>query len=45
MLYPDGCGHYAARRRLDNEPLGLPEEDLDAYTKLALQRAEAGYTY
>ena len=45
VLYPDGCGHYAARRPLDNEPLGLPEEDLDAYTKIALERAEAGYKY
>lgn len=45
MFYPDGCGHYAARRPLDNEALGLPEEALDAFTKIALERAEAGYTY
>lgn len=45
VLYPDGCGHFEARRRLDNEPLGLPEEDLDAFTKIALGRAEEGYTY
>lgn len=41
-FYPDQSGNFAATRGLDNDKLGLPEEDIDEYTKLAIQWAEDG---
>ncbi|KAJ7580610.1 hypothetical protein C8J56DRAFT_1029737 [Mycena floridula] len=37
-FFPDGCGNYEAK--LHNELLGLPKEDLDEFTKIAMKRAE-----
>ncbi|KAL8760294.1 MAG: hypothetical protein Q9184_003389 [Pyrenodesmia sp. 2 TL-2023] len=41
-FYPDESGNFAATRGLDNDKLGLPKEDLDEYTKLAIQWATDG---
>jgi NmrA-like family len=40
-FYPDGSGNYESRRTLDNDILGLPKEDLDEYTKIAIDMAAA----
>lgn len=39
IFYPDGCGNVDSKG-LANEVLGLPCEDLDEATKLAIQRAQ-----
>lgn len=39
MFYPDGKGLWTD---LDNEKLGLPKEDLDKATKVAVHYAESG---
>ncbi|KAJ7749852.1 putative isoflavone reductase family protein [Mycena maculata] len=39
-FYPDGCGNYEARHGLHNEILRLPKEDLDEFTRIAVDRAE-----
>jgi hypothetical protein len=39
-FYPDKCGNYEERKGLHNDLLGLPKEDMDEYTKIAVQRAE-----
>ena len=36
-FFPDGGGNYETARGLSNEILGLPEEDLDEYTKIAYE--------
>ena len=36
-FYPDGGGNYQVTRGLANVVLGLPEEDLDEYTKIAYE--------
>jgi hypothetical protein len=41
VFYPDGCGSY--EKKLNNEALGLPKEDLDEYTKKGIELAESGY--
>ena len=41
-FYPDQSGSHEDRGLLDNEVLGLPEEDLDEYTREAVRLAEAG---
>ncbi|EXJ87981.1 hypothetical protein A1O1_04908 [Capronia coronata CBS 617.96] len=41
-FYPDGCGNYEARKGLHNDLLGLPKEDLDECTKVAVVIAENG---
>jgi hypothetical protein len=41
-FYPDGCGNFEARHGLHNKLLGLPKEDLDEKTKIAIQLAEEG---
>lgn len=41
VFYPDGCGSY--EKKLDNEKLNLPKEDLDEYTKKGIELAESGY--
>ncbi|KAJ7600387.1 hypothetical protein C8J56DRAFT_1038001 [Mycena floridula] len=40
VFYPDGCGNYEDRHGLHNDILGLPKEDLDAFTRTAVERAE-----
>ena len=37
VFYQDGSGDFEASRGLQNEVLGLPKDDLDEYTKIALQ--------
>ena len=37
VFYQDGSGDFEASRGLQNEVLGLPDDDLDEYTKIALQ--------
>jgi hypothetical protein len=39
-FYPDGSGNYEAKHGLDNDILGLPKEDLDEFTKLAVKMAD-----
>ena len=38
-FYKDGSGEFEASRGLLNDVLGLPKEDLDEFTKLALERS------
>ena len=40
VFYPDGSGDMTVGHELQNDVLGLPEEDLDEYTKLALERSK-----
>lgn len=40
MFFPDGSGNYEAKKGLHNDILGLPKEDFDEYTKIAVQMAE-----
>lgn len=42
MFYPDQCGNYEDTRGLHNDLLGLPKEDLDEFTKIAVDRALHG---
>ena len=37
VFYQDGSGDFEASRGLHNDVLGLPKDDLDEYTKIALQ--------
>ena len=39
----DNPAKYGATKELDDEKLGLPEEDLDSWTKVALNMAKDGY--
>lgn len=39
-FYPDGSGDFETSKGLHNDILGLPKEDIDEYTKIALQMAE-----
>ncbi|KAI9777630.1 MAG: hypothetical protein M1839_008684 [Geoglossum umbratile] len=43
MFFPDLAGNFGATKGLDNDKLGLPEEDLDEFTKAAVRLAESGY--
>ncbi|KAI0843634.1 NAD(P)-binding protein [Hypoxylon sp. FL0890] len=45
LWFKDGSGNYEARHGLANDILGLPKEDLDEATKLAIDRAEKGLKY
>ncbi|KAK9426343.1 putative CipA protein [Seiridium unicorne] len=45
VFYPDGSGNYEASRGLENDVLGLAKEDIDEFTKLAIQRVESGARY
>ncbi|KAK8086839.1 hypothetical protein PG994_001813 [Apiospora phragmitis] len=45
IFFPDGSGNFEARRGLDNDALGLPREDLDEWTQVAIKNAEAGIKY
>jgi hypothetical protein len=40
VFFPDGSGDYETTKGLHNDILGLPKEDLDEYTKIAVQMAE-----
>lgn len=40
VFYPDGSGNYSSRVPLHNELLGLPKEDLDERTAVAVKMAE-----
>ncbi len=40
VFYPDGSGDFETSKGLQNNILGLPKEDIDEYTKVALQMAE-----
>jgi hypothetical protein len=40
LFYPDMSGNYEATKGLHNDILGLPKEDLDEYTKIAVEMAE-----
>ncbi|KAI1388540.1 NAD(P)-binding protein [Hypoxylon trugodes] len=44
-FYKDGCGNFEARRGISNDALGLPKEDLDEATKVAVDRNEKGLKY
>lgn len=40
VFYRDGGGDFETSRGLQNGVLGLPEEDMDEYTKIAVQKAQ-----
>lgn len=40
VFFPDGAADYSSK--LHNKELGLPEENLDEYTKIAIEMAEKG---
>lgn len=40
VFYPDDSGNVEKTRGLHNDLLGLPKENLDEYTKIAIQRAK-----
>ncbi|KAL2192575.1 hypothetical protein P885DRAFT_47330 [Corynascus similis CBS 632.67] len=42
MFFPNGDGDYQSRRALHNDVLGLPVEDLDAATRVAVRMGENG---
>ncbi|KAL9095966.1 MAG: hypothetical protein Q9165_001964 [Trypethelium subeluteriae] len=42
MFFPTGDGDYQSRRGLHNDLLGLPVEDLDEYTAIAVRMGENG---
>jgi len=37
VFYPDGSGNHEAKHGLHNDVLGLPKEDFDEATKLAIK--------
>ena len=41
-FFPESNGNFGAIRGLHNNVLGLPEEDLDEFTKIAVQMSEKG---
>ncbi|KAK4460635.1 NAD(P)-binding protein [Cladorrhinum samala] len=43
-FFKDGGGNFAATRGLDNEEIGLAEEDLDEAVKRAVELVESGWT-
>ena len=42
MFFHNGDGDYESRRGLDNETLGLPAEELDEYTAIAVRMGLSG---
>jgi hypothetical protein len=42
VFYPDESGDFEKRHGLQNELLGLPKEDIDESTKVAIKMAEQG---
>ncbi|KAI1139882.1 NAD(P)-binding protein [Hypoxylon sp. FL0543] len=45
LWFKDGSANFEARHGLANDILGLPKEDLDEATRLAIDRAEKGLKY
>jgi hypothetical protein len=43
LFYPDEPGDYEKVLGSDNEKLGLPKEDIDEFTKIAIQMHEGNY--
>ena len=43
VFYPDGCGNFEHKGTV-NKALGLPEEDLDEATRVALERSKAAHS-
>lgn len=43
VFYPDGSGDYESSKGLDNEGLGLPQEDLDEATKRTVEMVNGGW--
>ncbi|KAI4253651.1 MAG: hypothetical protein L6R42_007502 [Xanthoria sp. 1 TBL-2021] len=41
-FFPDGSGNHSVTKGLDNEKLGLPKEDLDEFTEVAVKQALDG---
>lgn len=44
MFFPDQAGYFEAVRGLDNDKIGLPKENLDDFTKVALGLVESHYS-
>jgi uncharacterized protein YbjT (DUF2867 family) len=44
IFRPTGDGDFESTRGLANEVLGLPKEDLDKHTKIAVEMVESGWT-
>ncbi|KAH7396731.1 hypothetical protein DE146DRAFT_47752 [Phaeosphaeria sp. MPI-PUGE-AT-0046c] len=42
-FFPESSGNYKATRGLSNDTLGLPQEDLDAATKEAVELVKSGW--
>ena len=40
VFYPDGSGDYETSKGLHNDLLGLPKENMDEFTKIALKMSE-----
>ena len=45
VFYPDGSGNYEASVGLHNDLLGLPKEDLDEYTRIAIERSKTALQF
>lgn len=43
IFYQDGSGNYEAKKALHNKLLGLPKEDLDEFTAVAVEMAKADF--
>lgn len=43
IFYQDGSGNYEAKEVLHNDLLGLPKEDLDEFTAVAVEMAKADF--
>ncbi|KAI4114046.1 MAG: hypothetical protein LQ338_008069, partial [Usnochroma carphineum] len=44
IFFPDGCGDFERSKGTLNSMLGLPEEDIDEATKVAIERQKAQAT-
>ena len=42
IFFPDGCGDFEHNKGTLNEMLGLPQNDIDEATKVAIERQKAG---
>ena len=40
VFYQDGSGEFEASKGLQNDVLGLPKEDMDEHTKIAVQMVQ-----
>jgi hypothetical protein len=40
LFFPDGCGDFEHNKRTLNGLLGLPKEDIDEATKVAIKRSK-----